>query len=157
MSMQVSAIMLGVEDLSRAKKFYAEGMGCTIDKDTHKFVSFSLDGGSPRLALYEWEAAAQDAGVSSEGSGFRGASFHFDPGSREGVDAMMRKAGIARCSVLEDGEWTIAGVPCCETRGSAALPQYDGSGTRVCRQVDGRSRSVERSGYLYLVGSSRRW
>ncbi|MEV0973015.1 YdeI/OmpD-associated family protein [Microtetraspora glauca] len=34
---------------------------------------FGLGKGSPQLALYEWEAAAQDAGVSAEGSGFRGA------------------------------------------------------------------------------------
>jgi hypothetical protein len=42
------------------------------------------------LALYEWEAAAQDAGVSPEGSGFRGMSFHFITDSRETVDVVLR-------------------------------------------------------------------
>jgi uncharacterized protein len=82
-ALQVTAIMLGVEDLARSKKFYGEGLGCTIDQDYPNFVSFSLGAGSSSLALYEREAAARDAGVSSEGSGFRGASFHFIVPSRE--------------------------------------------------------------------------
>jgi uncharacterized protein len=49
-------------------------------------LSFNLGDGSPPLALYEREAAAQDAGVSSEESGFRGVSFHFIVPSREAVD-----------------------------------------------------------------------
>jgi len=40
-SLQVTTIMLAVEDLSRAKKFYGEGMGCAIDKDFPQFVSFT--------------------------------------------------------------------------------------------------------------------
>jgi uncharacterized protein len=67
--MQVTAIMLGVQDLARSKQFYGVGLGCTIDQDHPKFVSFNLGGGSSSLALYPWEAAAQDAGVSPEGSG----------------------------------------------------------------------------------------
>ena len=77
MPLQVTAIMLGVKDLARAKKFYGEGLGCKIDQDHPTFVSFNLGDGSSSLALYPWEAAAQDAGVPSKGSGFRGVSFHF--------------------------------------------------------------------------------
>ena len=69
MPLQVTAIMLGVEDLSRSKKFYAEGLGCAIDKDYPGFVSFDLGGGSSSLALYERGAAAQDAGVSPRDPG----------------------------------------------------------------------------------------
>ena len=76
MPLQVTAIMLGVEDLARSKKFYGEGLGCPIAQDYPKFISFDLGDGSSSLALYEREAAAQDAGVSPEGSGFRGVSFH---------------------------------------------------------------------------------
>ena len=101
MSLQVSTIMLGVHDLARARRFYAD-LGCEIDKDTRHFVSFSLGGGSSRLALYEWEAAAQDAGVSARGAGFRGASLHCDPGSREGVDEMMHDAVAAGGSVVRE-------------------------------------------------------
>jgi catechol 2,3-dioxygenase-like lactoylglutathione lyase family enzyme len=77
MPLQVTAIMVGVQDLARSKKFYAEGLGCKIDKDYPGFVSFDLGSGSSSLVLYEWSAAAQDAGVSPEGSGFRGGSFHY--------------------------------------------------------------------------------
>jgi catechol 2,3-dioxygenase-like lactoylglutathione lyase family enzyme len=51
MPLQVTAIMLGVEDLDRAKKFYAEGLGCVIDQDYPGFVRLGLGGGSSSLAL----------------------------------------------------------------------------------------------------------
>lgn len=69
MSVRVTAIMIGVQDLARSRKLYAEGLGCAIDQDYRNFVSLNLGDGSSSLALYEWEAAAQDAGVSAEGSG----------------------------------------------------------------------------------------
>ena len=47
---QVTAIMIGVKDLARAKKFYGEGLGCTIDQDYPTFVSLSLGDGSSSLA-----------------------------------------------------------------------------------------------------------
>jgi catechol 2,3-dioxygenase-like lactoylglutathione lyase family enzyme len=94
--------MLGVENLDRAKKFYGEGLGYKIEKDTRNFVSFSLGEGSPQLALYEWDAAAQDAGVSAVGSGFRGASFHLNPDSRETVDETLRNAVAAGGSVVKE-------------------------------------------------------
>jgi len=103
MAVQVSAIMIGVEDLARSKEFYGKGLGCTIDQDHPNFVSFDLGDGSSSLALYEWEAAAQDAGVSSEGSGFRGVSFHFIVPSREDVDEVMGKAVAAGGGVVKEG------------------------------------------------------
>jgi uncharacterized protein len=65
MAVQVTAIMIGVQDLARSKKFYGD-LGCTIEQDYPGFVSFNLGDGSSSLALYPREAAAQDAGVSSE-------------------------------------------------------------------------------------------
>jgi predicted enzyme related to lactoylglutathione lyase len=94
--------MIGVEDLGRSKKFYGEGLGCTIDQDYPNFVSFSLGDGSSSLALYEREAAAQDAGVSSEGSGFRGVSFHFIVPSSDGVDEVMADAVAAGGGVVKE-------------------------------------------------------
>jgi uncharacterized protein len=100
MALQVTAIMLGVTDLARAKKFYSDGLGCVIDKDYPGFVSLSLGEGSSSLALYEWGAAAQDAGVSAEGSGFRGVSFHYIVSSSEAVDEVMGQAEAAGGSVV---------------------------------------------------------
>jgi predicted lactoylglutathione lyase len=106
MNLQVTTIMIGVEDLGRSKRFYGEGLGCTIEQDYPSFVSFNLGDGSSSLALYEREAAAQDAGVSSEGSGFRGVSFHFIVPSREAVDEVMGKAVSAGGGVVKEAAGT---------------------------------------------------
>ena len=101
MPVQVTAIMLGVQDLARSKQFHGVGLGCTIDQDHPKFVSFNLGGGWSSLALYPWEAAAQDAGVSLEGSGFRGVSFHFIVPSSDAVDEVMGNAVAAGGGVVK--------------------------------------------------------
>ena len=102
MPLQVTAIMIGVEDLARSKKFYGEGLGCMIDQDHPQFVSFDLGDGSPSLALYEREAAARDAGVSSDGSGFRGVSFHFIVSSRDAVDEVIGNTAAAGAKVVRE-------------------------------------------------------
>jgi predicted enzyme related to lactoylglutathione lyase len=102
MAVQVTAIMIGVEDLARSKKFYGEGLGCSIDQDYPSFVSFNLGEGSSSLALYEREAAAADAGVPSKGSGFRGVSFHYIVGSTDAVDEVIRQAVAAGGDVVKE-------------------------------------------------------
>ena len=108
MPLQVNAIMIGVEDLARSKTFYGEGLGCVIDQDYPNFVSLNLGDESSSLAFYEWDAAAQDAGVSSEGSGFRGVSFHFIVPSSDAVDEVMGQAAAAGGAVVKKAgasEW----------------------------------------------------
>lgn len=102
MALQATVIMLAVEDLDRAKAFYGEGLGCAIEKDFPGFVSFNLGEGSADLALYQREAAAQDAGVSPEGSGFRGVSFHYITESREAVDEVITAAAKAGGTVVKE-------------------------------------------------------
>ena len=102
MPLQVTAIMLGVEDLARSKKFYGEGLGCPIAQDYPNFVSFDLGDGSSSLALYQREAAAKDAGVPSEGSGFRGVSFHYIVRSSDEVDEVIGKAVAAGGTVVRE-------------------------------------------------------
>ena len=102
MSLKATAIMIGVEDLARSKKFYGEGLGCPVQQDYPSFVSFELGGGSSSLALYQREAAAQDAGVSPEGSGFRGVSFHYIVDSKEAVDETIASAVAAGGSVVKE-------------------------------------------------------
>ena len=92
MPVQVTTVMLAVENLDRSKKFYGEGLGCAIDQDYPTFVSFNLGEGSSSLALYQREAAAADAGVPSDGSGFRGVSLHYIVSSKEAVDDVIGKA-----------------------------------------------------------------
>jgi uncharacterized glyoxalase superfamily protein PhnB len=57
-------------------------------------------------ALYEREAAAQDAGVPSEGSGFRGVSLHCIVQTAEAVDETMAKAVAAGGAMVK-----AAGTP----------------------------------------------
>jgi catechol 2,3-dioxygenase-like lactoylglutathione lyase family enzyme len=101
-TLQVTTIMLGVEDLDRSKRFYGEGLGCAIEQDHPGFVKFGLGDGSSSLALYQREDAAQDAGVPAEGSGFRGVSFHYIVPSGDAVDEVMGKAVAAGGSVVKE-------------------------------------------------------
>ena len=48
-----------------------EGLGAEISQDHPGFVLLTLGAGSSSLALYERTAAAREAGVPAEGSGFR--------------------------------------------------------------------------------------
>ncbi|MGH2795204.1 MAG: VOC family protein [Actinomycetota bacterium] len=108
MTLNVTAIVLGVEDLDRSKTFYGEGLGCAIAQDYPNFVSFELGEGSSSLGLYEREAAAQEAGVSPEGSGFRGVSFHHIVSSKETVDEILGKVVAAGGSIVKEAaaaEW----------------------------------------------------
>lgn len=112
MTVQVTAIMLGVRELGRAKAFYGKGLGCTIVQDYPGYVSLALGDGSPSLALYPWEAAAQDAGVTPEGSGFRGVSLHWVAESRQAVDEIMSRAAAAGASVVKEAQgahWGYSG------------------------------------------------
>jgi uncharacterized protein len=106
MSVEVTTIMIGVDSLDRSKTFYGEGLGCEIAKDYPNFVELNLREGSSSLALYPREAAAQDAGVSPEGSGFRGVSFHYIVGSRDEVDEVMKRAVAAGGNTVKEAAAT---------------------------------------------------
>src|ERR1700736_4088356 len=67
---------LRVKDFNRSKKFYSEGLGCTIEQDHSGFVSLKVGDSLVKLGLYTWEALAADAGVPADGSGFRGVTLN---------------------------------------------------------------------------------
>ena len=92
MKPHVSAIVIGVRDMDRAKRFYSQGLGWPIHDDYPEWVSFKLGGGSSALGLYPWEKLADDAGVAAEGSGFGGVTLHYIVRTRERVDAVLAEA-----------------------------------------------------------------
>jgi uncharacterized protein len=102
MPVQVTTIMIGVEDVDRAKEFYSAGLGCEMSKDFPGYVELGLGDGSSSLALYQREAAAKDAGVPAEGSGFRGISFHYIVASPDEVDAVIGAAEAAGGVVVRE-------------------------------------------------------
>jgi predicted enzyme related to lactoylglutathione lyase len=103
MNPHVNAILLGVGDIDRAKKFYSEGLGWPIEQDHARYVAFSSGEGSSALGLYPRADLAGDAGVPAEGSGFAGITLnHFVP-SEEAVDAVLAEAERAGGKVLKPG------------------------------------------------------
>jgi len=98
---EINAILVGVKDLSRSKKFYGEGLGCPIEQDYPNFVSFKLGAGSSNLGLYTWDALAADAGVPADGSGFRGVTFNYIVSNKERVDEVLAQAERAGAKVVK--------------------------------------------------------
>jgi uncharacterized protein len=92
MNPHVSVITLGVRDLGRAKQFYREGLGWPIQQEQEDWVCFSLGDGSSALALYPWDALAEDAGMAPDGNGFRGVTFAYNVRSEDRVDAVLAEA-----------------------------------------------------------------
>lgn len=111
MSIQVNTIMIGVTDIARSKQFY-QNLGATIAQDYPGFVTLELGDKSSSLALYPWDAVAEDAGVPAVGSGFRGFSFHHIVDSRESVDKVMQEAAAAGATVVQEAtaaNWGYSG------------------------------------------------
>jgi uncharacterized protein len=92
MNPHVSVITLGVRDLGRAKQFYREGLGWQIQQEQEDWVCFSLGDGSSALALYPWDALAEDAGMAPDSNGFRGVTFAYNVRSEDRVDAVLAEA-----------------------------------------------------------------
>lgn len=104
MNPQVNAVLLGVKDMARAKKFYAEGLGCPVQQDHPGYVALNLGEGSTMLGLYRWDALAQDAGVpAGNGEGFHGFTMSYFVASHERVDEVIGQAERSGGKVLKPG------------------------------------------------------
>jgi len=95
MNPHVSVITLGVKDFDRARAFYCDGLGWPIQQEDYNWVCFSLGDGSSALALYPWDALAEDADVSPDGTGFRGVTLSYNVRSEERVDEFLTEAARA--------------------------------------------------------------
>ena len=89
-------ITLGVKDLESVKKFYVEKFGWTPLKDGNGIVFFKLNGFI--LSLFPENELAEDAGVPSGRSGFKGFTLSVNFASEQEVDqafAQLKNKGVS--------------------------------------------------------------
>lgn len=104
MEPRISFITLGVTDLERATRFYADVLKLP-QKPTPPTVSF-FEMGKTWLALYPRELLAADAGVPAEGSGFPGFAIAHNVRTREGVDQLLAEAAAGGGRLVKAGHDT---------------------------------------------------
>lgn len=102
MDPRLSLVTLGVTDLDRAREFYRDGLGLP-ERETDGTVAF-YDLAGTWLALYPWDALAEDAGVDPDGSGFRGVALAHNVRSKEAVDDQLAEAESAGATVVKPAQ-----------------------------------------------------
>jgi uncharacterized protein len=101
---RISLVTLGVADLERATRFYEEGLGLPRLETPPSVTFFEL--GRTWLALWARESLAEDAGVSSDGSGFRAFALAHNVRSAEEVDALLARVADCGGKILKEGHQT---------------------------------------------------
>jgi predicted enzyme related to lactoylglutathione lyase len=99
MKAHVSSILLGVEDMARAKQFYTEGLGWKVQNDFGISVFFESDGASP-VGFYGRDGLAAQVRTNPEGSGFSGVVLTYVVRSETRVDEILAEAQAAGATVL---------------------------------------------------------
>lgn len=102
MKPRISMITLGVSDLAASIRFYEEGLGLPRMESPPEVAFFTLNG--TWLGLYGREALAEDAGVSSEGSGFSGIALAHNLASEEEVHELLEQAVAAGARLVKPGQ-----------------------------------------------------
>ena len=100
MNSHVSAILLGVKDMERAKRFYTDGLGWKISQDYKISVFFVSNGGS-LVGFYGRDGLAENVGLSPDGSGFSGIVFNYVVRSEARVDEIIGEAEKAGAKILK--------------------------------------------------------
>jgi catechol 2,3-dioxygenase-like lactoylglutathione lyase family enzyme len=93
MEPRLSFVSLGVADLPRAARFYRDGLGLVLLKETPDIVLFEL--GRTWLALVPRSVLAAESGVASEGSGFAGIALAHNVRRRDEVEPLLARAASA--------------------------------------------------------------
>lgn len=99
MNPRISMITLGVRDLAKSIEFYEQGLGFPRLESPPSVAFFTLNG--TWLGLYDKDALAEDAQVSSQGSGFGGFSVSHNVASDNEVDAVMEQALAAGATLAK--------------------------------------------------------
>lgn len=104
MEPRISLITLGVADLERATRFYAECLELPRLETPPSITFFEL--GKTWLALWSRDSLAADAGQSPEGSGFRGFALAHNVRSPAEVDALLDRVAAYGATVTRPGHPT---------------------------------------------------
>jgi catechol 2,3-dioxygenase-like lactoylglutathione lyase family enzyme len=104
MEPRISFVTLGVTDLARATRFYADGLRLPRLKSPPTVSFFDL--GRTRLALYPRELLAADAGVPAGGSGFPGFALAHNVRSEAEADRVLEEAVAAGGRLVKAAERT---------------------------------------------------
>jgi catechol 2,3-dioxygenase-like lactoylglutathione lyase family enzyme len=107
MKPHISMITLGVRDLARSVKFYAEGLGFPRMDSPPEVAFFTLNG--TWLGLYGREALAEDATVPSQGSGFESFTLAHNVHSEAEVDEVVDQAVKAGASLVKQPQTVFWG------------------------------------------------
>jgi len=89
MKQHLHLVTLGVRDLERSRKFYAETLGWSPTSNSNDDIAFFQVGGVV-LGLYPREKLAEDALTSPEGSGFAGVTLAYNARGEAEVDEIIR-------------------------------------------------------------------
>lgn len=95
----ISMITLGVRDFDQAVQFYGEGLGFPRMESPPEVAFFTLKGSW--LGLYSRTALAEDATVSSGGSGFHGFALVHNVASESEVEQVIGQAVAAGASLVK--------------------------------------------------------
>lgn len=102
MEPRISLITLGVSDLQKSIVFYRDGLGLPLRDGPEGIAFFELKG--LLLSLYSRGSLADDAEVSSKGSGFRGFTLSHNVDSPESVDRTLKEAVDAGATLVKPGQ-----------------------------------------------------
>ena len=103
MEQRVTMVTLGVADMAAARAFYCDGLGWRQSAASNDSVSF-IEAGGVVPGLYGWTPLAEDAGVSSDGSGFRGVALAHNVASEADVDRVLEEAVAAGAKLVKPAE-----------------------------------------------------
>ena len=109
MQPRVSIITLGVSDLARSHRFYAEGLGLPTTRDPADGIVFFQTAGTT-LALYPYTDLAADIGEGYDGmrAKFSGITLAHNVRNRAEVDAVLAAAASAGAEIVkqaDDTDW----------------------------------------------------
>lgn len=103
MEQRLTLITLGVADVKRATDFYEQKFGWRKAASSKDDITFFMLNGI-MLSLFKRESLAEDAAVSSTGTGFKGFTLAWNARSETEVDALVGDLKSKGATVVKEPE-----------------------------------------------------